>query len=241
MSEWFKDWFASEEYLQVYSHRDEDEAKLLIKFILSQISIPRNAVVLDAACGAGRHSKIFLENNYKVIGFDLSKTLLKIANKSTDLNANFICADLRRICFKQKFDLIVNLFTSFGYFNDDSENLLFVKSAFKMLKDNGYYVFDYLNPVYIENNLVPFSKSIKNNREIIEEREIIGGRVEKLISIKSNSGTRKYKESVKLYSYNEIESMFSKIGFNIQKSFGDYSGNEFNESKSNRMLIILKK
>ena len=102
-----------------------------------------------------------------------------------------------------------------------------------MLKDTGYYVFDYLNPVYVENNLVPFSKSIKNNREIIEERKIIDGRVEKQITIKSNSGTRKYKESVKLYS--------SKIGFNILKSFGDYSGNEFDESKSNRMLIIFKK
>ena len=84
MSEWFKDWFASEEYLQVYSHRDEGEAKLLIEFILNKISIPENAVVLDAACGAGRHSKIFLEKNYKVFGFDLSKTLLKIADKSLD-------------------------------------------------------------------------------------------------------------------------------------------------------------
>jgi len=241
MSEWFKDWFASEEYLQVYSHRDEGEAKLLIEFILNKISIPENALVLDAACGAGRHSKIFLEKNYKVFGFDLSKTLLKIADKSLDKNSNFICADLRRICFKQKFDLIVNLFTSFGYFEEDSENLQFIKSAYKMLKDTGYYVFDYLNPVYVENNLVPFSKSIKKNREIIEERKIIDGRVEKQITIKSNSGTRKYKESVKLYSYTEIEIMFSKIGFNILKSFGDYSGNEFDEGKSNRMLIIFTK
>lgn len=244
MSEWFKDWFASEEYLQVYSHRDKEEAKLLIEFILKGISIPKRAFVLDAACGAGRHTKIFLEKNYKIVGFDLSKTLLKIAKESLtrkSFNSAFVNADLRRVCFKQKFDLIINLFTSFGYFNDDSENLQFIKDAFSMLKNNGYYIFDYLNPVYVKNNLVPFSKSIKNKREIIEERKIIDGRVEKTITIKSDSETKKYKESVKLYSYNQIENMFSNIGFKVSKSFGDYYGNKFSENKSNRMLIIFKK
>ena len=190
MGEWFKDWFASEEYLQVYSHRDNAEAKQLIDFILNEIPVSENVVVLDAACGAGRHSKIFIEHKCKVFGFDLSKTLLKIANQSIDFNnanAHFVCADLRNICFKQKFDIIVNLFTSFGYFDSDADNQSFISSAFDLLNDHGYYIFDYLNPVFVKNNLVQFSQKVIGNKEILEERKIVNGRVEKTISIKNDS------------------------------------------------------
>ncbi len=244
MSEWFKDWFASEEYLQVYLHRDNDEAEQLISFLLNEISIPQNSFVLDAACGAGRHSKIFSDRNYKVFGFDLSKTLLKLANEFLNgnvTNSHFICADLRNVCYRQKFDLVVNLFTSFGYFNSDSENLSFIVSAFDLLKSNGYYIFDYLNSNFIVNNLVKFSKKVVGKKEIFEERKIVNGRVEKIITITNGLTIKKYKESVKLYSYRDIESMFTNIGFKIVKSFGDYQGNMFNESTSPRMLIIFKK
>jgi len=244
MSEWFKDWFVSEEYLQVYSHRDNAEAKQLIDFILKEISIPQNAVILDAACGAGRHSKILLDKKYKVFGFDLSKTLLKIANQSINSNADnsqFICADLRNVWFKQKFDLVINLFTSFGYFNEDAENVKFINCAFDLLADNGYYILDYLNPTFVKNNLVPYSKKTIDKKEIFEERKIVNGRVEKIILIKNCSLVKKYKESVKLYSYKEVETMFANIGFKIIKCFGDYQGNKFNENQSPRMLIIFKK
>ena len=82
MSEWFKDWFASEEYLKVYSHRNKDDADSLLKLILSNISIPPNASILDSACGNGRHSESLSKLGYNVIGFDLSKTLLQIAQKN---------------------------------------------------------------------------------------------------------------------------------------------------------------
>ncbi|MCF6271165.1 MAG: class I SAM-dependent methyltransferase [Melioribacteraceae bacterium] len=115
MGEWFKDWFASEEYLNVYSHRNKEDANSLLKLINSNISIPQNASILDSACGNGRHSEQFSKFGYNVVGFDLSKTLLKIAQKNKQSkNLDYFCSDIRNIPINKKFDVIFNQFTSFG-------------------------------------------------------------------------------------------------------------------------------
>ncbi len=110
MSGWFKDWFASDYYLKVYSHRNNDDADNLLKLILDNIEIPSNANILDAACGNGRHSLKFAELGYNVIGFDLSKTLLQVAQKNKSLskyNPNYLCSDIREIPIKFFFSLIL--------------------------------------------------------------------------------------------------------------------------------------
>ena len=121
MKEWFKDWFNTEEYLNVYRHRNEQDAKELIELILENINIHLGCNILDLACGAGRHSILFAQRGYKVSAVDLSKNLLKVALDAAikaKVKINFIKADLRNLCIKPKFDLVVNLFTSFGYFDE---------------------------------------------------------------------------------------------------------------------------
>ncbi len=244
MGDWFKDWFASEEYLNVYSHRNNTEAEELIEFILGEVNIKEGASVLDAACGAGRHSKILLDKGFKVTGFDLSRTLLNIANNSFNsdaVNSSFVCADLRNTCFKNKFVMVVNLFTSFGYFEDDAENAKFIKDAYNLIFENGFYVFDYLNPAFVRNNLIPFSKKQIGKKLIIERRSIKNNRVEKEITINNSTEIKKFKESVKLYSFEQVQSIFTEAGFNLYKAFGDYTGSQFNKNNSSRMLLIFKK
>ncbi len=244
MSEWFKDWFASEYYLKVYSHRNESDAQNLLKLILDNIDIPINANILDAACGNGRHSLKFAQLGYNVIGFDLSKTLLKIAQKNkstTEFKPIYLCSDIRTIPIKKSFNLILNLFTSFGYFKTDDENFLFVKYASNHLIKNGYFIFDYLNPNYIKNNLVKISIKKINNIKITEKRKIISNRVEKEIIISDAENLHRYFESVRLYSFDKIQSMFAKYGFKVAKSFGNYVGDIYNENTSERMIIIFKR
>ena len=243
-NEWFKDWFSSKDYLDVYSHRNTEDTKNLIDLILSEINIKQNANVLDAACGAGRHSIRLAQKGFNVTGFDLSETLLEIAIKNAiekNIKINFQHADLRTFQSHVKFDLVVNLFTSFGYFNSDEENFLFAENAYNMINDNGYYVLDYLNKYFLEDNLIDHTEKVFDDKQIQERRFIRNGRVEKKITITKENQDSEFLESVKLYSYSELLSQFNKIGYKQVKVFGDYFGEAFNNESSERCIIIFQK
>lgn len=243
-SKWYVDWFASEDYLSVYKHRNSEDASKLFNLIIKSVELRKNNKILDAACGAGRHSIAFAKSGYEVTAFDLSKTLLTIAKeeaKKNNLSIEFILSDLRTFCVHKNFDLIVNLFTSFGYFDSDSENFQFPKNAYKMLKNGGYYILDYLNKERLLNSIVPKSEKFIDGRKIIEERSLVNNRVVKKIIIQKEGNEKIFYESVKLYSKDDLIDQFAKIGYSVYKLFGDYLGTPFNNNISERCLIIFQK
>lgn len=242
--EWFIDWFNTDEYLSVYKHRNEEDAECHIKFLLSKINLPLNASILDLACGSGRHSILLAKQGFNVIGVDLSDRLLSEAVKSAraeNLNIKFIKSDIRDFQTEEKFDCILNLFTSFGYFETDEENFSVLEKAFSFLAKKGYFVLDYFNKNYIEKNLVLFSKEEEENYCITQERKIIDQRVVKKITIQRNGTEQTYFESVKLYDSNFLILKLKEIGFDIVNMFGDFSENEFNENLSPRFIAICQK
>ncbi len=236
---WFIDWFASDFYQDVYNHRNSEDAKKLIDLILSKTNLNKQSWVLDAACGFGRHSQIFAENAMNVVGFDLSLNLLKKAkvNLQNYKNSFIVRGDFRNISFCKKFDLISNLFTSFGYFESDEENFAFIKNSKSFINENGFFVFDYFNKNYLENNLIPKSEKEINGMKIIEKREIKNNRVVKEIRIEGKLENTFY-ESVKLYSKNEILENFLSLGYKPKYIFGDFDGNNFDEELSERLVIF---
>lgn len=244
MQNWFKDWFNSEDYLKVYNHRDSLDAQKLSDLILSSTNIPKTAKILDAACGYGRHAIYISSKGYNVVGFDLSKTLLTKAKEEAliqNVSLNLILADIREICFKTKFDLILNLFTSFGYFETDKENFSFIERAFEFLKDNGFYVLDYFNKSYLEKNLIEKSERIIDDMNVIEKRKIENDRVIKEIIIMKKKSTQKFMESVKLYDSQTLIKEFVRSGYKLYNLFGDYDGNNYDEKTSPRLILIFRK
>ncbi|MEW6652883.1 MAG: class I SAM-dependent methyltransferase, partial [Bacteroidota bacterium] len=241
MNDWYKEWFSSELYLSVYSHRNDEDAEKLCRLILSSAYLPKGAKILDAACGAGRHSNRFSLLGFDVAGFDLSRTLLKKAVKSAkekNLNTKFLCSDLRNVPLKNNFDLIVNLFTSFGYFESDEENFSFVKQAYSLLNEKGFYILDYLNEKTLRKNLVKQSERDISGNRVIERRRISGSRVIKEINVFNKEQNLKFFESVRLYSKDEILEKAKGFGFFIHKIYGDYNGGEFSENNSHRLIMV---
>ena len=244
MKEWFEDWFNTEEYRNVYKHRNENDAKELVELILENTDIPRDGKVLDLACGPGRHSILFAQKGYKVSAVDLSKNLLKVALDSavkSNVKVNFIEADLRNLCIKPKFDLVVNLFTSFGYFEDDKENFKLFGRAFYFLNDNGYFVLDFFNKDYLQKNIVAKSEGYIDRSRIIQERKIEGERVIKKITILNNGNEKHFMESVRMYSKDELITEIEKRGFKVEKVFGGVRGRTFDLETSQRIIIIARK
>ncbi len=243
MGEWYKDWFASKEYLTVYRHRDNKDAETFANTFLGKYPVAEGAEVLDAACGPGRFSFVFANKGYSVSGFDLSATLLEVAKNnagSLNLNVNFKRSDIREVNYSQKFSLILNMFTSFGYFEEDSENFAFIKNSTDFIKQNGIFVLDYLNKSNLEKTLVPQSEKTVGNIKINEFREISAGRVNKKILLQNNDETSEYHESVKLYTPGEIENGFKDAGYKLLEIWGDYNAGKFVDD-SPRCLMIFQK
>lgn len=252
-NEWYKKWFGAKEYLELYSHRNSKDAAKIAGLIFRTLKLPKGSKVLDAACGNGRHSFFFASKGYYVTGIDLSEFLINEAKKKLKgeyknqaEKLNFLIRDIRNIGISQKFDLAVNLFSSFGYFEKDSENFKSVKSIVQSLKKGGYFFFDYLNPDYLKKNLIPFDISKRNRKLIFQVRELRENAVYKKIIIVKNSSRsypRQYEfnEMIKLYSLNDFKTVFSKYGLKIIKIYGNYSGGKYNSNNSERMIILSKK
>ena len=79
---WYKEWFSSSYYLDIYRHRDEEDARNLINLIQRTVSIDTHSKLLDIACGAGRHSLEFARRGFDVTGFDLSEYLISEAKRT---------------------------------------------------------------------------------------------------------------------------------------------------------------
>ncbi len=125
---WYKEWFG-EDYLELYSHRDESEAEEHVGFVERHLAGPKPRAVLDLACGAGRHTAALRRRGYRTLGVDLSLTLLVRAE-----GLPRVAGDMRRLPFAaESFDWVLNFFTSFGYFESERENFQVLEEAVRVL------------------------------------------------------------------------------------------------------------
>jgi cyclopropane fatty-acyl-phospholipid synthase-like methyltransferase len=242
--EWFKEWFDTDEYLYVYRNRNEEDAKKLVELIINNVELKPHDDILDLACGTGRHSILFAEKGYNVTAVDLSKNLLSIAQKTADqshVKVNFIRSDLRQFSICTRFELVINLFTSFGYFEEDKENFKIINTAYNQLNNSGYFVLDFFNRRFIEKNLVAESVNNYSDKAVIQKRHIEGNRVNKHIIIEKNNIRKEYYESVRMFRKEELLNAISCAGFRIIKYFGDSDGNQFDLENSSRIIIIAQK
>jgi len=244
---WYKIWFSNKFYLQLYKHRDNEDARNLINLIQRTIKLPLDSKALDICCGAGRHTIELAKRGFTVTGFDLSAFLINEAKKDLknikekNLNVKFLIKDMRNFNFRESFDVSINLFTSFGYFDIDEENFLLFKNASSSIRKNGWFVFDFLNGIYLKKNLVKESRSSIGKIKVIQKRHIENNFIIKDIIIKSGKSVHLFSERLKLYSLNELKPVFEKYKLKIMNVFGDYYGNNFDKNKSGRLIIFAQK
>ncbi len=252
--DWYKNWFNNKEYLELYRHRNTADAKLVAKLLMKSVPISKGSKVLDLACGNGRHSVIIASKGLNVLGIDLSPFLISEAKKKLRSDYSkfknslrFEIRDMRKIGHKREFDLVVNLFSSFGYFDNDSENRRVISEVSGSLKNGGHFFFDFLNESYVRRNLVPIDMIKRNRKVIIQVREITGGFVKKNIVIIRNSSGKAYPEinvfheNIRLFTFDELKKMFAHCGLRIIKTFGDYFGTRFTKTSSERLIILARK
>lgn len=242
---WFEEWFDSPLYEKLYSNRDEQEAKQLIAFLEQTLLLNDCSSILDLGCGRGRHSITLGQKGYQVKGIDLSVEAIKTATEKAeemDLdNVEFEVRDMRNP-LPETFEAIVNLFTTFGYFEEDEENAMVLDSVVKMLESEGLFVLDYLNAEKIKQTFVPEEEGEFQGINYQIKRYIKNGAIHKDIVFAGGelNTPRSYWERVKLYGLEWFEEEMGKRNLEIINVSGNYQGDEFKPDSSPRLLIISK-
>ena len=228
-------------YEALYAHRDNQEASRLSTLIHSRFAPTAYPKLLDLACGRGRHSVNLARLGYAVTGVDLSPRAIDIARQklaSEHLEADFICGDMRHP-LPDRFDGIVNLFTSFGYFDDDEENRMVLRSIRSMLREGGFLVLDFLNEGWVRKTLVSSETGSLPTCEYTIDRWISGNMVYKKISTRRHDGASAvFNEQVKLYGNEWFTRELEALGFRITERLGDYDGSAFDPEHSARLINI---
>ncbi len=235
----YNNWFNSKYYHILYEKRDNKEAKKFIQTIIKYLNIKKGKKVLDAACGKGRHSIEIEKLGYNVLGIDLSKNSIELAKKYENENLKFKIHDIS-IPLNESFDIVFNLFTSFGYYNKDKD-IEILKTIEKNLDDNGTAIIDFFNIKKVKKELVKNEIIKKNNLKFNIERKISENYVLKNITVEDNGMKSKFYEKVNALNYNDFNKYLVKTNLYIYKTFGDYSLNSFDKYNSPRLILILKK
>lgn len=238
--EWFKDWFNTSYYHTLYQHRDESEAHRFIDHLCAYLKINKGSKILDLACGKGRHALYLAKKGYQTTGVDLSEESISKAKEHKIENAHFEVHDMRETFIEKEFDYVFNLFTSFGYFEKDEENLKVLKAAAANLKYDGIFVLDFLNIKKVIPNLISNEDKTIDGIDFKINRTFNGNQIIKDIQVNDGHKQYQFRESVSALDIVSLEKMAKISGLNIINVFGDYKLQDFNSQNSDRLILLMK-
>jgi SAM-dependent methyltransferase len=263
---WYKEWFG-EEYLGLYSHRDEPEAEAHVDFVERELGDRRPRAVLDLACGAGRHTAALRRRGYRTLGVDLSLTLLAHARRLPRAAGDMRCLPFTPGCF----DWVLNFFTSFGYFEEERENFQVLEEIVRVLAPGGRFLIDIMNSAYTLRHLQPrgaqriephdspaagvldaaaaaaaaapngagHRDDAQNVFQVERWYDAATKRINKRIRVQARGGgaTRTFLESVRAYQPEEVTIGLHWAGLEVTGLYGNFQGDPY-QSDSERLILV---
>jgi len=237
---WFETWFDSKYYHILYKHRDEKEAIKFLDNITQYLNITKGKI-LDVGCGKGRHAKYFNELGFNVVGIDLSLNSIAKAKLNETQDLKFYKFDMRNVFKENSFNLVTNLFTSFGYFDNSLDEQKTINAMVKNLKKDGILIIDFMNVKKIINNLVSKESKKINSVEFDITRELKDNYILKNITINDQDISLKFQEKVHALTLIDFSKMLQKASMSIVDIFGNYNLDDFNALQSDRLILIARK
>ena len=238
---WFANWFDSPYYHTLYKNRDEKEAQVFIDNLIDYLQIPKGSKLIDIACGKGRHAKYFNKKGMDVVGVDLSQNSINTAKKDENKNLQFSAHDMRENYQENAFDVVTNLFTSFGYFENNKDEQKAINAMANNLKKEGMLIIDFMNAKKVIANLVLNEQKTINNIQFDITRQVKDGFILKDIRITDGKEEQQFQEKVKAITLADYSEFITNAGLKIIDIFGNYKLDNFDEEISDRLILICKK
>jgi SAM-dependent methyltransferase len=222
---------------------DKNQTERQIKFIRSQLK-PKG-LVLDLACGTGRHTIALTKLGFEMVGLDISAKLLRLA-KQKNSPIHLVRADIRFLPFKKGvFFGSISMDTSLGYLPTEDDDRKAFMELRKVVKHDAVVVLDLFNrDQIIRKYQLGKSSRFEYPDFFLDQKRTVSTDGEWLcdswvVHDKENGETSFYSHTVRLYKFSHLESILEQVGFEIKQAVGDYEGQKFN-TKANRLIIIAR-
>ena len=238
---WYETWFDSKYYHILYKNRNHKEAEKFIDNLILKLKINTNHKIIDVGCGRGRHCIYFNKLGFEVTGIDLSKKSIDFAKKNETNNLKFFVHDMRKDFANEKYDIATNLFTSFGYFQNEIDNQKTINAINNNLKIGGILILDFMNINKVKKTLKSQEILKIDGINFYINKKITKSQIIKNISFKHENKNYSYEERVQLLSINEFTKLINNSKMKIVDVFGDYQLKKYNNNTSERLILICKK
>jgi SAM-dependent methyltransferase len=239
--------FFGEDYLRLYSpFLPPQRTAREVKDILRLLDLPTGSALLDLCCGYGRHAIPLALQGYQVTGLDLSEIFLQQAQvmaKQQSVEIRWIHSDMRTIPFENEFDAIINIFTSFGYLQDEREDQFVLQQVQKALKPGGKFLLETVHQARVIRTTSPHGITrYSDDLIVLEERHIdlLTSRNEVRVSLLHPQGRRtEHRQSMRIYTLTELVHMLEDVGLQVLAYYGGLEGGPL--TLDSRLALLAQK
>jgi SAM-dependent methyltransferase len=251
--DWFADFYETDYFHYRYAPRLDEVPRREVDFILAE-GLPegsrpegRAARVFDICCGVGRHARPLAAAGCEVIGVDLSNPNIEAADDLARRDGlaercRFIQGDIRRYAPPADRDLAINIFTSFGYFeNEQADSIIFRKAA-ESLRPGGRFILDVNNRERLVAHPPKIEKRGDENNYVIDESrlDLTDSRLTCTWTFVRDGETREHTIRIRLYCLHELIALGKQFDLEYVKAFGDFDGSAYG-GESRRCITVFTK
>lgn len=239
---WWESFFGPD-YLKQYVHTTTPQEVDGIERILH---LKKGGRVLDLACGAGRHAIELARRGHAVVGYDWSKALLREARaaaKRSKVKATFMRGDMRELPYRGQFDAVINMFSSFGYFDRVEDDHKVLAGVARALKPRGKFLMERFNRESMAYELPMQAWRVQEDGSIVLQEDtfdVLLGRYDTRQIVIDKEGTREHRGSVRAYTLPELKDLFDRTGLHIHRVLGGLDLSPY-RARSRRLVLYAVK
>lgn len=258
-SDWWQTMF-DQKYLDTYlGSLTPERTKTEVDFVVEAAQLKPSEVILDLACGHGRHSIELAKRGFSnITGLDYSQVFLDKAVTDAEhegVRVRFVQGDMRALPFTSEFDVVYTIYTTLGYFDDETNAAVF-KQVNKALKSNGRFFIDNISAEAVASRfktlgtLDPETGFLKTERQaemtghLVDEVEWYDSEKQVIHDHREwhdNGEKKEYDYWLHVYTMSQHEQMLADAGFEIEKTWGNYDNQPFGAEDTHRVIILAKK
>lgn len=244
---WYEELFSKEDPARYDIYEESEASRSQVDFVIDALSLEPGAKTLDLCCGQGRHLIDLAKRGYDVVGLDLSEYMLdkcRTAAAEQGIDPVLIHADIRDIGYNNEFDAVINMYTSFGYLESPDEDQKALKAASLALRGGGLFLIGLMNRDWLISNFEPavWQENLRGDLMLAARFfDSLTGRLDsRELTVYCDGQRTKNISSIRLYAFNELESMLQSAGLAVRSVYGDYDCSRF-EATSRKMTVVSQK
>lgn len=224
----------------LFSQKRLDMALGDVDGVVKLLGIGPGARVLDLCCGPGRHAAELARRGYSVVGVDRNPRYLERAEMAAP-EVEFVKSDMREFVREGEFDAVINLYTSFGYFEDEGENVRVLRNVRKSLKDGGAFLIDTQGKETLALKFEERKWSEQGDAHLLQESRVVDdwAWVESRWILVRDGVKKEFTVRIRLYSATEMKALLESAGFEKVEVFGSLDGKPY-DHQAERLVAVAR-